>query len=787
MFKKWWFGNDLSTPFTGNEDYNRIEATVGTDPVNPLTFNRLAENLFTNNKELYDYITILNNNKNIPNGVVKNIGDNFYLDLTNFLSVTTQDETYKIFQAPTGLVLNNGNIYFSTENYFLAIRQLCAALRIDPVSTDENVNLYRGIIQEANEDANPPTPDIYGYICTVSKHIDGTLTTRTYKDVNALQLLLRIAGKISDNTYGNNDPGFPYFITRYFIDSLGNFKPQFFKLREMFPYEDSISYFLGIKNDKITLQTILESTDIFSDDPNDVLLYRIDIVSGNITIEDYRNFSSVCESFGDKIFLNADSSTNDTHDLTTLENPLTDNTLDYTNIENKNSFITTLSKDSGSNNNAVFGYIQPESSIDEIYGLSGSTDASGSDSFFINKNIWLKTGTGTGAAGYVSLKNFIDSQKGFPSVPSFTDLEDTVSIDNINTYAPTYLAIEENTFYSWIEVSRDTQQVYLRWVPVENPFVQPYNMNRTIDFNNGSPVSTMTFAQFKTYFDNNSANRLNLRSDGTNFYVFADGSFVPFSSDGTTLTFSPAIPANTQKLTCVAVKGGEQYRAAYSVVQAGTGEGTGEPNYSGSLCKYTITNKVEALPDKINVFVNGVLKNEAPQFTSGTIISHSAGSGAITNIIELDVGAEPDDGDYLLDNNIHKVFIIKKSNDITYIISFDNMTATGMAPGDTCEIYKKGIYDYFIEQDDNSIIFFNPLTTGDTVRVEDRVSVISNMNINSVGSVLPSNPLFGMEFYLTSELNETQSQTDYNLDNDSLDVLNPGWYKFDGTSWRYLG
>ena len=210
MYKKWWFGNDLSTPFTGNEDYNRIEATVGSDPVNPLTFNRVFENLFSNDEELRNFVTMLNTNKSLPNGVVKNAGNNFLVDESCIEKVSessNSDSTisYNAFIAPKGIYLKNGNLYSLSDNYFLATRQLCAALRIDPVSKDENVYLHWGVVQEAND--NEDIPEIQGYICEIRKQgTDGVFIEKTFKDPDPINLLLKIAGRnqgVADVTFFN--------------------------------------------------------------------------------------------------------------------------------------------------------------------------------------------------------------------------------------------------------------------------------------------------------------------------------------------------------------------------------------------------------------------------------------------------------------------------------------------------------------------------------------------------------------------------------------------------------
>ena len=798
MYKKWWFGNDLSTPFTGNEDYNRIEATVGSDPVNPLTFNRVFENLFSNDEELRNFVTMLNTNKSLPNGVVKNAGNNFLVDESCIEKVSessNSDSTisYNAFIAPKGIYLKNGNLYSLSDNYFLATRQLCAALRIDPVSKDENVYLHWGVVQEAND--NEDIPEIQGYICEIRKQgTDGVFIEKTFKDPDPINLLLKIAGRnqgVADVTFFN-------YISRYFVDGLGNFNPRFFKLREIFIIEPGNSYFFGIKNKQIVLELITHVDQVFSTDDDDVLICKFFVEYSNdswvLSFEDHREFIPTVNGFGNQIVLNSYTSTDDTHDLSTVENPITDNSLNYANIENNNGFVTFLSKtratenDPYVSNNAVFGYIQPESSINKVYEIAGATDTKGADSFILNKDIMVKTfpEQQPGQAQYQSLVSFMNRSGAFPQAASFQNLDEYVVTTELSNYPPVFFVKDDNTFYGWLVIREDGPNSILKWIPVENPFVQPYNLNITTDLNNPSDISTMTFAEFKTRFDNNNANRLNLKNDGTNFYVFADGNFIPFTSDGVTLTFSPAIPANTQKLTCVAVKGGEQYRAAYSIVQAGTGAGSGEPHYTGSLSKYSITSKVEALPDKINVFVNGSLKNEAPMIVSAKITGYTSIVGLLTNVITLDVPTSSyEDGDYIIDTTIHKIFILKKNETATYIVSFDGSTVDGINVDDKCEIYRKGIYDYFIEKDNNSIIFFEPLGTGDVVRIEDRVSVVSNMDINTSGDIFPSNPLFGMEFYLRSSITETEANQ-YSL-NDEVNTFTEGWYKYNGFSWISIG
>ena len=801
MFKRWWFGNDLSTPFTGDEDYNRIEATIGDDPVNPLTFNRVFENLFSNTKDLYNFVSVLNKNQDISEGVFKNIGENFLVDINHIYETTDNIGTsYSIFIAPTGLYVKNGNLYCSSENYFLAIRQLCSALKIDPVSTEENVNLTWGVIQEADEGNN--IAEVQGYICTIKKKNSvGVLETKTYKDTNALNLILRIAGRIINSNYGNdpNDTGYPYYITRYFVDSLGNFKPKFFKLRDMFDVENNVAYFFGIKDNKIILHTIVEASETFSDNPDDVLIAKISIINNAVTIEDNRKFSALCRGFDDKIFFNSNLTSDDTHDLSTVENPIKDNTLDYANIENKNSFITTLSKDSYSNNNnAVFGYISPDSSLDEVYEVSNPTD-NGADSFFINKNIWIKTSDDLrgGYTQYTDLVQFINADRAFPAQEDFAHLPTHWLINDIESLPPVYLAQKENTFYSWIEASRDSLNVYLRWVPVENPYVQPNKLQGTHTVS-GTAFTSIDFDIFKSWFSVGE-NALNLKEDGTNFYIFdKNGAYVPFYMETVTELISGeyvnkwhitlgikndptpySIPVGDFFFVSV-IRGGEQYKAAYTILQSGANGGQTENNYSGSLNTFTIKNKVEALPDKVNVYVNGMLKNEAPIITTGTISSFNN----LNKSIQFTATTLPQDGDYLYDVTIDKTFKIKMVNSSYYLESFDNSTFDDInynGNNDAFRIYRKEIYDYFICTESNTIIFFDSLNTGDIVRIEDRVSIISNMDPNSSGSIFPENPLFGMEFWLDTTITEATANQ-YSA-NDEIDTFTEGWYKWNGNDW----
>ena len=86
MFKRWGLGNANKTPFDGNENFNTIEATVGQDPVNPNTFNRVYGNLLENDEDIDTYLSSLNINKTTSSGVVKNVGDSFSLSPSDFIA-----------------------------------------------------------------------------------------------------------------------------------------------------------------------------------------------------------------------------------------------------------------------------------------------------------------------------------------------------------------------------------------------------------------------------------------------------------------------------------------------------------------------------------------------------------------------------------------------------------------------------------------------------------------------------------------------------------------------------
>jgi len=141
MFKKWGLGNANKTPFDGNENFNTIEATVGQDPVNPNTFNRVYGNLLENDEDIDTYLSSLNINKTTSSGVVKNVGDSFSLSPSDFIVRNIRGNTVYFFIAPRGMYIGNGKRYYFTDNILLAQRQLTEALRIDSITRDEKIEI----------------------------------------------------------------------------------------------------------------------------------------------------------------------------------------------------------------------------------------------------------------------------------------------------------------------------------------------------------------------------------------------------------------------------------------------------------------------------------------------------------------------------------------------------------------------------------------------------------------------------------------------------------------------
>ena len=843
MFKKWGFGNKVVSPMDGTEKYDTIEASIGRDPVNPHTFNRTYADLLDNDIEVKTLISSLIKNKNGFSGVVKNVDDDFILNndcaVSTTLNINSQNITIDILVAPRGLYIKNGQYYYFTDNLRLAERQLSEALKIDSITKDEKVEIHSDIaktiskvfvvgLELENYDifndgssyyqyigdgtvvAEGQTPrDIIGateisdenkivYTCYIDKYIlqlgEYIKCQEKYRAWNPIGLLLEIAGYSNGQ---NSNSKYTNMILLYFSDENYNFHPEYFKLREMFqiPTNDDVVYYFGIQDGNLTI----------SNNSLNINLYSYKATKSQDTISftttDLRTFIPLSESLQNKVFLNVKDSTTDSQDLTDIIDPIYGNEIDYSKINNDPSMFVVLNQKENTNNNAVIAFTG-----NTTIGQIDSQAIEGTDKsnvWMSNKDIYININDNSSGSvslppKYVSIAQAVATSSGITTIETYSSLIEqygSALTQDYSTVKDVYLVLESNTLYSkkrgetYTEGGQERVKIY--WIPVEDPYVQPYNRNIVINYASTSPsedLTTITFNNLCNMF-NASGNKLNLRRDGSNFYIFADGIFKPFTagingSGEAIITFNDPITTSTQKLTCCALKGGEQYEAAYTILQAGTQEGTNEPNYSGSLSMFTIKQSLLALPNKINVFVNGELKNEASYMVTGTI-TNNGGSISLSDKGSMVTNKTYYMYDYTI-KQLFKASLISNSGTTVNVTSQNGSNTSNISTNDNYAIFDKNIYDYFVDSADNSIIFFDSLSAGDIIRVEDRVSVVSNFETSAVGSVFPTDPIFGMEFYLSRTLYETTDHTDYNLDGDANDTLQPGWYKYNGSTWVQL-
>ena len=509
-----------------------------------------------------------------------------------------------------------------------------------------------------------------------------------------------------------------------------------------------------------------------------------------INAKDERIFVPLSESLQNIIYLNADKSTTDEHDLTEVTDPLRDDTIVYSKIENNPSMIVTLRKTGNpgeeTSSNAVFAFTN-DKTISEIDTNAVSSDVS--DVYLVNKDIYIYSGQNSSHQNvYMSLKSAANSSGGVETRETYQGLADEFKTAPNQTafeeIKPIFLVLENNTLYAKKGERKLDGSYNIYWYPVEDPYVQPYTKQgvHTLDSN----LTEVSFSTFQSWFSTGE-NTLNLKSDGSNFYIFdEDGKFIPFYlySNNNVWTLKLGIKNSTsitinsgKKIIVSTLKGGEQYAASYTVLQAGTQEASEEVYYTGSLKSFRIKTSLVALPNKVNVFVNGEIKNETLSINEGTVSSKSSNTLTLSSNPGLSSGNY-----YFYDIIKQELYEITSSSGNTINVS----NTANITVGDAYIILDKNIYDYFVDSTNNSIVFFDDLNAGDIVRVEDRVSVVSNFEAASIGSLFPADPIFGMEFYLNRTLYETTDHTDYNLDGDANDTLQPGWYKYNGSEWVQL-
>ena len=528
MFKEWGLGDKVVSPMTGEENYNTIEANEGKDPVNPHTFNRVFGNLLYNDEQFNTLICALNKNKNTFNGVIKNIGDSFFVDENNFITKEIKGTTYNVFISPKGFGIKDGKCYYFTDNLRLAERQLADALKIDDIAKNENVTIsvnkaediskvfetgititkgdiindssdyyeYEGdedFVVEPDQtimdipDLITTEPNDEYYTCKINKYAINTFGNleifySRFREKNAFDLLISISDK------------FPNYIFSYFVNDNDDFHPEYFKLREILIIDDSKfnndqRYYFGVKDNKISIAETEEEIDFIFFSTKFEYDERINLIN----FHDKRIFVPLSESLQNNVFLNADNSTTDETDLTNVTDPFYDDTLDYSKVENNPTAIVTLRKvgepGEETSSNAVFAFTNDRS----ISQIDNKATLNISDVYLVNKDIYIYAGEDENHNNvYKSLKGAANSSGGVETKPTYQQLvNDYHHVDNEEDFEavkPIFLVVENNTIYAkkGEKLQDDSYNIY--WYPVEDPYVQPYKREQVYDDVITSPV-----------------------------------------------------------------------------------------------------------------------------------------------------------------------------------------------------------------------------------------------------------------------------------------------------------
>lgn len=682
----------------------------------------------------------------ITNTTVGNTIDTGTIDTTGFSFTNTNGDTgYKFYaRIAPGIAFINGQIVIIRPQTYLAERQITKLLHLE----NWHPNPEEVII---NYDY---TNDKYQ--ARITKR-DGNGTLQTYTFVN---------GGIWEDFTTGYDTGIELladiynhsvFYTAFHYAVADDLTKITLEPTFELPTGSSVSRRISLMNDgTLELRTTTGDFDlhIFNVDLGQATDDEIIINSSS----DNRIYFTNYNDFKTSLFLNVPNNLENTENIT---NPFIDDTIDYSNIINNNTFLTILNQESDANKNVIFGYAKDAiNTIDTTNYIGADPESDGyitstdNDVFYMNRDLVIRTGTNP--EDWFLFSNIAASAgSGLPTVTSYDDLPTVATDGNIS------FVKNVNQLYRY---NGDAGI----WIPVSDPHKQFWKQTLQLNGNNADNNPTNTIYSFSG---------ITWKEDGSNVNVYLNGLFQVQNSpgetdheytitDSNTITFNESLE-NTDTITVSVITGGENYypeKIHYTV-------GVAQDSYTGSQFIFD-TSPFELVRTKNDLFINGVLQRESTfityaEETAGSnndrIIDDTKNFTGYENYFVIIKSATNSANNYLV-RKVDSVTtttetgdtIILKSIDVGGIDTLPAITSSG----DVYEISEN--YDYIINEDRNEIYTSIEIDDGAFIEIRDRASVTSTSYLINKGSSFPSNPIFAQEYYRTD-----------------LDI----WYKFDGNFW----
>lgn len=470
--------------------------------------------------------------------------------------------------------------------------------------------------------------------------------------------------------------------------------------------------------------------------------YDYDHTTGTFTENsrtDKRQYYKLHNVFDKDLYFNLPNEEN----VSGITNPLTDNTVDYSNINNENMFVSIFrSEPDGlggfTNENAVFAYVNDD--LDTLVPADQTEAPSATnDVFYFNKDVIVKTGANTfHSIGSVAAS----AASGFPITDTFSTLPSSATDGSL------MFVRETNIFYRYSSEAGG-------WIYTSDPYKNHHNNVLVKAGTDSEGGDDKTFKFDSTTW----------RRDGGNISVYINGIFQVPNQDYTVISdkiieFTSVLETPSESNVIVkVVEGGENYFPDRVNYISGTSQGL----YDGSLTNFPTS--FPLIKDRIDVFKNGILMKESTYIDTFALTAN-------TTTMTLTFTGQTWTVDEFQNNfifvkssaNVANVYEVRKIvSNTADTITIDSVLPEQLSIDDEVEIYEN--YDYLINEGYDEVILFSESVAGDFIEIRNRAAIVSNYKLMAKGTIFPSYPVFGMEFYNTDE---------------SI------WYKYNGDSWMEL-
>jgi len=713
---KYWSKEDLleNDILDGTTEYNKIESYIKTDHVNPHDLQRSLYNVYGNQENIYKYLDSISK-LCVNKGVIKTpLTKEFELVYSSVLidGVITDFSYLK-----SGNAFINDYTVMNFSNISSTNRQIEKILNLDS-TLNEEVNITYDIVS-----------DKLSCVISVLNSTTLLIEEKNYLNYdNSITLLQAIY----------NDYPTEFSVLNRDLSKL-SLEPTMYLLNttDTFYYKINTTGDIIVNNtpptvDEITLQNII---------------YNVNHTAtiSSYTVIDYsiKNYNEL----KDNLFFNiSDHPDFDSKNI----NDVLDYTTSIDNISGEDSFLVFLREGgSAGTESGVFGFTNSEIQNIDKYGSTISDN----QVFYMNKDFVVRYGTNV--QDIIKFSNLVaNATSSTPTVDRYDELSSTPSN---GTDGAVVFVRNLNELYRYSSSS----QTWVNLSDRHKQFSGITSIKLATDFETG--YTDYTVYKFDT---------VTFKTSGANIDVFVNGLHMDKGSaplgdyiilNDTTIIFNSPLdndPSNTI-ITLKVIVGGENFypeKRTYII-------GHALDDYTGSLTD--IKTNFHIMPNRTDVFLSGSILAES-------VIDKNYGNDgmitvtSVTNPSTFTANTEDFTGteNYFIqfistDNNLN-VYEVRRIDSVsTDTITLDTPLPASLSINDTFLIAED--IDYFINEYKDIVTLSDPASTDEIIQIRDRAGLVSTYETIAGGSSLPTEGIFGQEYY-----------------------VDPYWYKWNGFEWQQM-